>query len=539
MGPLISTAEFLVNEILSQPPYLIGLITAVGLIALKKPAGQVVGGAIKATLGFLLINAGAGLVVDSLAPLGEMIQGSTGAHGVIPTNEAIVGIAQEQFGARVAWLMITGFALSLLLARFTPLRYVFLTGHHILFMATLTTMVLATAGLSPVVVVIVGGVLLGIMLVSMPAFAHPWTKRITGNNSIAVGHFGTAGYVAAGATGQLIGKRSRSTEEMNLPEGLRFLRDSMVATALSMLLIYVVMALVHLAEAGRRTAFKAFAAGGGEAATDVGNYVMSAVMQGLQFGISVAVILFGVRTILGELVPAFQGIAARVVPGAVPSLDAPMVFPYAQNAVLIGFIASFTGGLASLGLLTAVFGPAFGLALVLPGLVPHFFTGGAAGVYGNATGGRRGAAVGAFLNGVLITFLPALLLKVLGAFGKENTTFGDADFGWFGILIGNAAKAGETAGVVLMLLIGAVVLGGAVLVQKRVVEPGWNPGARRDALLPQQQDGSDGLAAAGASTGIPAQPAGPGTGTGAGASPAKIAPPRGAPAPPPPPAKGE
>ena len=103
--------------------------------------------------GFLLINAGAGLVVDSLAPLGEMIQGSTGAHGVIPTNEAIVGIAQEQFGARVAWLMITGFVLSLLLARFTPLRYVFLTGHHILFMATLITMVLATAGLTSLVVV--------------------------------------------------------------------------------------------------------------------------------------------------------------------------------------------------------------------------------------------------------------------------------------------------------------------------------------------------------------------------------------------------
>lgn len=540
MGPLISTAEFLVNEILSQPPYLIGLITAVGLLALRKPAGQVVGGAIKATLGFLLINAGAGLVVDSLAPLGEMIQGSTGAHGVIPTNEAIVGIAQEQFGARVAWLMITGFALSLLLARFTPLRYVFLTGHHILFMATLTTMVLATAGLSTTAVVIVGGVLLGVMLVSMPAFAHPWTKRITGNNSIAIGHFGTAGYVAAGATGQLIGRRSRSTEEMNLPEGLRFLRDSMVATALSMLLIYVVMALVHLVRTGRETAFKAFAAGGGEAASDVGNYVMSAVMQGLQFGIAVAVILFGVRTILGELVPAFQGVAAKVVPGAVPSLDAPMVFPYAQNAVLIGFIASFTGGLASLGLLTAVFGPAFGLALVLPGLVPHFFTGGAAGVYGNATGGRRGAAVGAFLNGVLITFLPALLLKVLGAFGEENTTFGDADFGWFGVLIGNAAKAGETAGVVLMLLIGALVLGGAVLMQKRVVERGWDPGARRDALLPQQQ-GEDGGSAEAGAAGIPAQSAGGETAkaTGGARGHTKIAPPRGAPAPPPPPPKGE
>ncbi|MGH3325202.1 MAG: PTS transporter subunit IIC, partial [Streptomyces sp.] len=278
MGWLITIAEFLVNEILSQPPYLIGLITAAGLIALRKPVGQIVGGAIKATLGFLLIGAGAGLVVDSLAPLGEMIQGSTGAHGVIPTNEAIVGIAQDQFGARVAWLMITGFALSLLLAKFTPLRYVFLTGHHMLFMATLTTMVLAPAGLSSAVVVIVGGVLLGIMLVAMPAFAHPWTKRITGNNSIAIGHFGTAGYVTAGAVGQLVGKRSRSTEEMNLPEGLRFLRDSMVATALSMMLIYVIMAVVHLVKAGEKTAFKAFTAGGAPVPTDAGDYVMSAVM---------------------------------------------------------------------------------------------------------------------------------------------------------------------------------------------------------------------------------------------------------------------
>ncbi|MFJ9409508.1 PTS ascorbate transporter subunit IIC [Streptomyces sp. NPDC101393] len=524
MDWLVSIAKFIVNEILSQPAYLIGLITAAGLIALKKSAGQIIGGAIKATLGFLLIGAGAGLVVSSLAPLGGMIQGATGAHGVIPTNEAIVGIAQTQFGARVAWLMILGFAVGLLLARVTPLRYVFLTGHHMLFMATLLTMVLAIAGQSSVIVVLVGGVLLGILLVAMPAFAHPWTKRITGNNSIAIGHFGTAGYIVSGAAGQLVGKRSRSTEDMKLPEGLRFLRDSMVATALSMVLIYVIMSLVYLAKAGKATAFKSFAADGGTAATDAGNYVMQSVMQGLQFGIAVAVILFGVRTILGELVPAFQGIAGKLVPGAVPSLDAPIVFPYAPNAVLIGFLSSFAGGLISLGLLTWVFHPAFGLALVLPGLVPHFFTGGAAGVYGNATGGRRGAVVGSFLNGVLITFLPALLLKVLGAFGEENTTFGDADFGWFGTLIGNAAKVGRTGGIVVMLLIGAVILAAAILFQKRVVDAGWDPGARRDAFLPRQRT----AASARDTDATAGTDAAPRTLT-------KIAPPPGAPAPPPPP----
>ena len=75
-------------------------------------------------------------------------------------------------------------------------------------------------------------------------------------------------------------------------------------------------------------------------------------------------------------------------------------------------------------------------------MVPHFFTGGGAGVFGNATGGRRGAVAGAFVNGLIITFLPALLLAYLGALGLQNTTFGDADFAWVGILLGSLAEAG-------------------------------------------------------------------------------------------------
>lgn len=192
---------FLVNEILAVPAFLIGIITAVGLGAMGRSVGQVIGGAIKATLGFLLIGAGATLVTASLEPLGAMIMGATGMRGVVPTNEAIAGIAQAEYGAQVAWLMILGFAISLVLARFTNLRYVFLTGHHVLFMSTMLTIILATAGFDAWIVVGVGALLLGILMVSLPAFAHPWTRRITGDDSIAIGHFGTAGYVAAGAVG--------------------------------------------------------------------------------------------------------------------------------------------------------------------------------------------------------------------------------------------------------------------------------------------------------------------------------------------------
>lgn len=520
MDWLVDIAEFLVNEILAVPAYLIGIITAVGLIALRRSAGQVIGGALKATLGFLLVNAGAGLVVSSLDPLGVMIQGAAGTQGVVPTNEAIVGIAQAEYGAQVAWLMILGFAVSLVLARFTPLHYVFLTGHHTLFMATLLTIVLATAGLDTPIVILLGGFLLGVVMVSLPALAQPWTKRITGDDTIAIGHFGTLGYIASGITGRFVGgRKSQSTEDLKLPESLRFLRDSMVATALSMVLMYLAVSLIYLARAGQDTAFAAFADDtGAGAAADVGNYLMKGVTEGLSFGVAVAVILFGVRTILGELVPAFQGIADRVVPGAVPALDAPIVFPYAQNAVLIGFVSSFVAGLLGLAVLSLWLGPAFGWVLVLPGLVPHFFTGGAAGVYGNATGGRRGAVAGGFVNGLLITFLPALLVRVLGSFGAENTTFGDTDFGWYGILLGNAAKLGTVWGMVSMLLIGCVLLGLAIAVQKRLVDTDWDPSPGRPAPV--------GAAAAAAPTSTAA--------TSERRYP-KIAPPVGAPPPPPPP----
>lgn len=81
--------------------------------------------------------------------------------------------------------------------------------------------------------------------------------------------------------------------------------------------------------------------------------------------------------------------------------------------------------------------------LIVPGMVPHFFCGATAGIYGNATGGRRGAIIGAFVNGLMLAFLPALLLPVLGNLGFANTTFGDVDFAVLGLAIG---KLGEWMG---------------------------------------------------------------------------------------------
>ncbi len=472
--------DFLGKQVLNVPAYLVGIITAVGLLALRRPAGAVIGGALKAALGFLILGAGAGVVVASLSPLGDLILQVTGAQGVIPTNEVITALAAAEYGATSAYVLVVGFITMLLLARFTPLKYVFLTGHHMVFMSMLLAVVLSV-GFGPDLswlVILIGGGLLGVIMVVMPALAQPWTKRITGDDTIAIGHFGTLGYIAAGMAGQATGQRSKSTEHINFPQNLKFLRDSMVATALSMVMIYLVFAVWGLIALPTEDALAIFGS------ADGGAYIMAAFAQALQFGVGVAVILYGVRTILGELVPAFQGIAEKVVPGAKPALDIPIVFPFAANAVLIGFLASFAGGLLSLGVLAWWLGPVFGLALILPGMVPHFFTGGGAGVYGNATGGRIGAVVGGFVNGILITILPAILLLVLGQLGFANSTFGDADFGWFGTLIGVSLLSGSTVvGIVLTVLIGVVLVVGASIFQVRVVNKGWLPGAKHAAYI--------------------------------------------------------
>ena len=472
--------DFIGQQILNVPAYLVGIITAVGLIALRRPVGTIIGGSLKAALGFLILGAGAGVVVASLTPLGDLILKVTGAQGVIPTNEVITALAAEEFGATSAYVLVVGFIVMLLLARFTPLKYVFLTGHHMVFMAMMLAVVLSVGFGSELswLVVVIGGGLLGVIMVVMPAFAQPWTKRITGDDTIAIGHFGTLGYIAAGAVGQAVGKRSKSTEHINFPQNLRFLRDSMVATSVSMVAIYMVFAIWGLIALPRADALAIFGS------VDGGAFIMAAFAQALQFGVGVAIILYGVRTILGELVPAFQGIAEKVVPGARPALDIPIVFPFAANAVLIGFLASFAGGLISLGVLAIRLGPVFGLALILPGMVPHFFTGGGAGVYGNATGGRIGAMVGGFVNGILITILPAILLLVLGNFGFANSTFGDADFGWFGTLIGVSLLGDNTAiGVMLTVLIGVVLVVAAIIFQVKVTNKGWMPGAKHTAFV--------------------------------------------------------
>ena len=409
--------EFL-QDVLTEPAFLIGLISFVGLVALKAKPHKILTGTLGPIIGYLMLDAGAGVIVANLDPLAQMIEEGFNISGVVPNNEAVVSVAQEMLGVETMTILVVGMTANLLIARFTRYKYVFLTGHHSFFMACLLSAVLGALGMSGWELILIGGFFLGAWSAISPAIGQKLTLEVTDGDDIAMGHFSSIGYYVAGMIGKWVGKGSKSTEDIEVPEKWSFLRNTTISTAITMVFFYIVSALVAGPE------FVSTLAGDQ-------NFLIYAILAGLRFAVGVAVVYAGVRMILADLIPAFQGIATRVIPNAVPAVDCAVFFTYAPTAVIIGFISSFLGGVVGMLALGALGG-----VLIIPGMVPHFFTGATAGIYGNATGGRRGSVIGAFINGLAISFIPALLLPVLGDLGFSNTTFGDTDFGIIGIILG-------------------------------------------------------------------------------------------------------
>ena len=426
-------------DIFTQPSVIVALIALIGLAVQRKAFSDVLKGTVRTLVGFLVLAAGAGVVVGALSPFGAMFQQAFNVQGVVPNNEAIVGQILLDYGSTAALIFFFGMIVNVILAATTRFKFIYLSGHVAFYMAAMIAVILAVAGFDTWTTILWGSIAQGLVMTMSPALVQPFMRKVTGTDDVALGHTGGAGIALSGLVATLTRRKknpSKSTEDIVFPKGLGFLRDTTVIVALSMALIYVIVGLF---------------AGAPYIETELSNgqnFIVFLLLQAATFSAGVFIILAGVRVVLAEIVPAFRGISERLVKNAKPALDVPIVFTFAPNAVLIGFLSSFVGGIV--GLVIMVF---MGGAVVVPGVVAHFMTGAASGVIGNAAGGRRGAILGAFANGIAITFLPLLLLPVLGDIGFANSTFSDADYGVVGLILGGlAAGAGQIA-----VIIGIVV----------------------------------------------------------------------------------
>ena len=222
-------------------------------------------------------------------------------------------------------------------------------------MAAFLAIILTVSHIKGWLTIVIGALVLGLIMAVLPALLQPTMRKITGNNQVALGHFGSISYFAAGAVGQLFKGKSKSTEEIKFPKGLSFLRE-------------IVSRLRWHCFTSSHAYLRALVMH--ESISDGQNFIVFSLIQGVTFAAGVFIILTGVRLILAEIVPAFKGISEKLVPNSKPALDCPIVFPYAQNAVLIGFFVSFITGVIGMFILFL-----FGGVVILPGVVAHFFLG--------------------------------------------------------------------------------------------------------------------------------------------------------------------
>jgi len=423
------------KAILSNASVLVGLIAMVGLIALKKPIEAIIAGTLKTIIGFIIIGGGANIVISAVSPLGNLFNEVLAIPNAgLPVNEVFTGIVQKDpvLGPLVAWTFLFAFILNIIIARITPWKYIFLTGHHTLFAATLTVgmfaMIPAIAANS-VLLVAISAVITGIMMVLFPAMSAPFMEKVIGSKDFVMGHFGTTAYASAGFLGQFVGKPEDSADKLKFPNWIAFMREPLVAMGFVMLIIFVLVSIIGLGK-------------GVDVATILGGspWWLQCLVLALTFAGGIGVILLGVRTVLAEIVPAFRGISTKIVPDARPALDCPVVFPYSPNALLIGYLMSIVGGLVVMFIQIGTNGR-FG-AVILPSMIIHFFCGGTAGIFGNATGGWKGAVLGGFINGVIFTFLAGFTYPALAGLNPAwaGSSFGDPDFGVVGSILAFVSK---------------------------------------------------------------------------------------------------
>ena len=409
--------KVIVFDLLSSAPILVGIIALTGLILQKESVDKVISGTLKTIVGFLVFGVGSAAAVVALNSFQTLFAQGFGLKGVLPLAEAVTALAQQQFGTTVSLVMMIGFLANLAVAKFTPLKYIFLTGQHNLYLAALLTIMFKALGMGNTMTVILGGLLLGFCAALFPAIAQPYMRKVTGDDDIAMGHYVTVGYAISGWIGSKVGNPEDSTENLKLPKWLTMFKDYVVGVSITMVIFFYIAAIAAGQEAT-------------EQLSNGVNWLVFPLFQGLQFAAALYVIITGVRLFLGEIVQAFVGISETFIPNAKPALDCPVVFTFAPTATVIGFLAAYAGGLVTM-VIMGFFSP----IVIIPVAVPYFFIGATAGVFGNATGGWKGCVAGSFVVGVLIAVGPALIYPIMENVGLTGTSFPETDFNIVGLLI--------------------------------------------------------------------------------------------------------
>ena len=403
--------DFLINNIFRNTPVLMAFVAAIGLILLKKRWHEVLKGAFLAAIGMVIINSAVSILIGAVVPEDALI-GSIG--GASPTSDVAF---LASYGGQVGMAMFLGMVLHLLIARFTKVKTVFLTGHMLFWFPFLFVASGVEAGLSGLPLVLSAAVFSALYWSFMPWLLRKYVFDVTGDESFTLGH--PAGVLAliAGFVAKKTGDKTRSTEDLKLSKKLSFFREIAITGGIVIFILYLIVGFVYsgtLAEMGK-------------------NVFFYALERGLIFGAGLTILLLGVRTLIGQIVPAFEGISSKLIKNAVPAYDAPILFNYRPNAAIIGFLVSLV--VSSIVLVLCNIFNVFSGVVLIPLVVTCFFECGAAAVIAEGQGGLRGAVIGTAVASVIMVGLVGVSAMLFSTTVQTWMLLsGGNDFSLFGII---------------------------------------------------------------------------------------------------------
>jgi PTS system ascorbate-specific IIC component len=328
--------DFIVNQVLREPSIFLSIVVLLGMIFLKKKGSAILVSTLKTMVGVRVLQIGTGLLSSSSKPMLSMLVARFGLQGRVAdpwsgVAEGLERMADVPLAGQIGLILLLAWLLHLLFSRFTPLKVVFLTGHTAFTdTVVITFSVYAISGWSDWRAIALSVILLAVYWWLFPALMAKPLKKLVGDDNITIGHNMAAfGWVAM-LIAKWTGDPKNDTEKLVLPGWLNVMKDSVISYSVIMAFLYTLIGILS----------------GPRAAADYTggmNYILFSFMQGINIAVGVTILLLGVRMFLAELLPAFQGFAKVVVPGAIPAVDNPVFWTYAPQATLLGLIFTVVG----------------------------------------------------------------------------------------------------------------------------------------------------------------------------------------------------